>query len=143
MAFWTVYKHFEYQKMFFELVNAFVTFQAYINKILFELIDIICVVSLNNLLIYFKNRNSYVKHVKQVLNHFKKIWFICQIKSMRVFQKFRLIFWFYYKKSRYFNEFSSNKNHKKLIKIEIIQKHANIFWNLSIFIKNLFINIHT
>ena len=65
-TFWTTYGHFEYQVMPFELANAPVTFQTYINKILFELVDTICVVYLNDILIYFKNRNSHVK----MLNRF-------------------------------------------------------------------------
>ena len=74
--------------MFFELVNAFATFQAYINEILFELIDIICVVYLNNILIYFKNRDSYVKHVKQVLNHFKKHDLYVKLSKCEFFKNF-------------------------------------------------------
>ena len=68
-----IYEHFKYQIMLFELINASATFQTYINKILFELIDIICVVYFNDILIYFKNKDSYVKHVKQILNHLKNM----------------------------------------------------------------------
>ena len=71
MTFQMIYEYFEYQILFFELINAFTTFQTYINKILSELIDI-RVFYLNNILIYFKNKNSHVKHVKQILNHFQK-----------------------------------------------------------------------
>ena len=68
------------------MTNAFATFQTYINKILFELIDIICVVNLNNILIYFKNRNSHVKHVKEILNHFKKYDLYVKLKKCEIFK---------------------------------------------------------
>ena len=74
--------------MFFELANAFATFQAYINKILFELVDIICVVYLNNILIYFKNKDSYVKNVKQILNHFRKYDLYVKLNKWEFFKDF-------------------------------------------------------
>ena len=44
--------------MFFDFINASITFQAYINKILINLIDITYVVYLNDILIYnFKSAN--------------------------------------------------------------------------------------
>ena len=44
--------------MSFNLVNVSITFQAYINKVLINLIDIIYVVYLNDILIYnFKSTN--------------------------------------------------------------------------------------
>ena len=51
-AFRTRYEHFEYQVMPFGLANASATFQAYINKALRGLVDIICVIYLNDILIY-------------------------------------------------------------------------------------------
>ena len=51
-AFRTRYGHFEYQVMPFGLANASTTFQAYINKALRGLIDVICVVYLDDILIY-------------------------------------------------------------------------------------------
>ena len=88
MTFWTIYEYFKYPIMFFELINAFATFQAYINKILFELIDTICVIYLNDILIYFKNRDLYVKHVKQVLNHFRKYDLYVKLNKCEFFKNF-------------------------------------------------------
>ena len=51
-TFRTRYDHFEYQIMFFELINVSTIFQIYINKILRDFIDVICVVYLNDILIY-------------------------------------------------------------------------------------------
>ena len=45
--------------MSFNLVNASITFQIYINKILINLIDIICVVYLNDILIYNFESTNY------------------------------------------------------------------------------------
>ena len=74
--------------MFFQLINALATFQTYINKILFELIETICVVYLNDILIYLKNKNSYVKHVKQVLNLFKKYDLYVKLNKCKLFKNF-------------------------------------------------------
>jgi hypothetical protein len=51
-AFRTRYGHFEYLVMPFGLTNALASFQAYINKALSAYLDYICVVYLNNILIY-------------------------------------------------------------------------------------------
>ena len=52
MTFRIRYNYFEYQVMFFELINVLTIFQIYINKILRDFIDVICVVYLNDILIY-------------------------------------------------------------------------------------------
>ena len=51
-AFRTRYGHFEYLVMPFGLTNAPASFQAYINKALSAHLDHICVVYLDNILIY-------------------------------------------------------------------------------------------
>jgi len=53
--------------MLFELINAFVIFQTYINKILTKLLNDFCVVYLNNILIFFELNAKHVDHVKQIL----------------------------------------------------------------------------
>ena len=53
-AFYTHYSHFEYIVMPFRLANAPATFQAYINWVLAGLVDVFCVVYLDDILIYFK-----------------------------------------------------------------------------------------
>ena len=58
-TFRTRYKHFEYQIMFFDLINASTIFQIYINKVLWNFIDVICVVYLNNILIYNNKLTKY------------------------------------------------------------------------------------
>ena len=58
-TFRTRYDYFKYEIIFFELVNVFVTFQTLINKILRKLMNYICVIYLNNILIYFKTREKH------------------------------------------------------------------------------------
>ena len=53
------YNYFKYAVMFFELVNVFITFKILINKILRKLINHICVIYLNDILIYFKTREKH------------------------------------------------------------------------------------
>jgi hypothetical protein len=66
-AFRTRYGHFEYLVMPFGLTNAPATFQAYINDTLREFLDEFCVVYLDDILIYSKNRKEHIQHVKKVL----------------------------------------------------------------------------
>jgi len=66
-AFKTCYSHFKYLVMPFSLTNALITFQSYIHKALRILVDTICVVYLDNILIYLNNKDKYVEYVKQVL----------------------------------------------------------------------------
>jgi hypothetical protein len=63
-AFKTRYGHFEYLVMPFGLANAPSTFQAYINKALGDLVDSVCIVYLDDILIYSRNEQEHVEHVK-------------------------------------------------------------------------------
>jgi len=45
--------------MSFKLINALITFQVYINWALTELVNIFCVIYLNNILIYFSSLEEY------------------------------------------------------------------------------------
>ena len=72
MMFCTQYDHFEYMIMFFELINASVTFQAYINKIMIKLLNDFCMIYLNDIFIFFKNKIDHVEHVKQILKKLRK-----------------------------------------------------------------------
>ena len=70
-VFKTRYSHFKYLVMLFGLFNAPVTFQSYINKALGNLVDTICIIYLNNILIYLKDKSKYIKHIKQVLKRLR------------------------------------------------------------------------
>ena len=59
MTFRTRYNYFEYLIISFNLVNVLITFQAYINRVLINLINIIYVVYLNDILIYSVDLMNY------------------------------------------------------------------------------------
>jgi transposase InsO family protein len=71
-AFRTRYGHFEYLVMPFGLTNAPATFQSYINQALSGLVDIFCVVYLDDILIYSQTREEHTLHVRRVLERLKK-----------------------------------------------------------------------
>jgi len=51
----------------FGLTNAPATFQAYIYKALGHLVNSICIVYLDDILIYSRDKTEHEKHVKMVL----------------------------------------------------------------------------
>jgi hypothetical protein len=71
-AFRTRYGHFEYAVIPFGLANAPATFQTLINKALRGLVDHICVVYLDDILIYSKTREEHWDFVKQVLERLRQ-----------------------------------------------------------------------
>ena len=62
-AFKIKYKHFEYKIISFELINAFVIFQHYIDKIFADYLNIFVFICLNDIFIYPANDQKYTKHV--------------------------------------------------------------------------------
>jgi hypothetical protein len=58
--------------MSFSLTNTLATFQAYINKALFRLIDYFVVIYLNNILIYFKPREDYYAYIRIIIERLRK-----------------------------------------------------------------------
>ncbi len=70
-AFHTRYSHFEYLIMSFELANAPATFQAYINWALAEHMNFICVVYLNDILIYSQSEEEHKHHVCEILERLR------------------------------------------------------------------------
>ena len=61
------YSHFEYLIMSFELANALTIFQIYINCVLAEHMNSICVVYLDDILIYFQSLKKHKHHVCKIL----------------------------------------------------------------------------
>ena len=80
-AFCMWYDHFKYIIMLFNLFNASVTFQTYINKILTDMIDVFCVVYFNNILIYSSSLEKHWNHIKQVLKCLCKFQFFINLKK--------------------------------------------------------------
>jgi hypothetical protein len=66
-AFKTRYSLFEYIVMPFGLTNVLVTFQAYIYKALSYLINSICIMYLDDILIYSKIEKEHKTYIKIVL----------------------------------------------------------------------------
>ena len=56
----------------FSLTNAPATFQAYINRALLGLVDVCCVVYLDNILIYSESREAHVRHLRLVLERLRR-----------------------------------------------------------------------
>ncbi|TID16590.1 hypothetical protein E6O75_ATG11708 [Venturia nashicola] len=84
-AFRTRYGHFEYLVMPFGLANAPATFQAYINKALSGLVDSICVVYLDDVMIYSKTRSEHVRHVREVLTRLRQFGLYSNLKKCKFF----------------------------------------------------------
>jgi hypothetical protein len=70
-AFRTRYGHFEYTVMPFGLTNAPAQFQAYINETLAGLIDVSCIVYLDDILVFSDTEEDHVAHVKEVLQRLR------------------------------------------------------------------------
>src|SRR5207248_2170091 len=71
-AFRTWYGHFEYMVMPFGLANAPATFQAYINRALAGLVDVTCIMYIDDILIYSKDLKVHRRHVTEVLEQLRK-----------------------------------------------------------------------
>ena len=71
-AFRCRYGHFEYCVMPFGLANAPATFQSFINEVLGDLVDSICIVYLDDILIYSQNEEEHTQHVHRVLERLEQ-----------------------------------------------------------------------
>ncbi len=85
MMFHIHYDHFKYMIMSFNLINAFIIFQTYINKILTKLLNDFCVVYLNDILIFFIEKTDHVDHVKQILERLRKFKLYASLKKCEFF----------------------------------------------------------
>jgi hypothetical protein len=80
-AFRTRYGHFEYTVMPFGLTNAPATFQGYINRALSGLVDVFCVVYLDDILIFSDNEEEHWKHVAHVLERLQRYRLYANLKK--------------------------------------------------------------
>jgi len=80
-AFRTRYGHFEYLVMPFGLANAPATFQAYINHAMVGLLDVVCVVYLDDILIFSQNEEEHEEHVKMVLERLRQYNLYANLKK--------------------------------------------------------------
>ena len=79
------YKHFEYNVLFFELYNASIIFQIYINKILQKLLNIFYIIYLNDILVFLKNKVQHVKHLQLIMNKLQKHKFYIKLIKYKFF----------------------------------------------------------
>ena len=69
--------------MSFELTNTSIIFPTYINKILKELINVICVIYLNDILIFSEDSTKYRLHVQQILERLKDYKLYINLKKCK------------------------------------------------------------
>ena len=67
--------------MSFDLTNASITFQIYINKALRGLVDIICIIYLNDILIFSEDSTKHRRHVQQVLERLRDFELYVNLKK--------------------------------------------------------------
>jgi len=65
----------------FRLTNAPATFQAYINKALLGLLDITCIVYLDNIIVYFNNYEAYTHYMRIVLERLREYKLYINLKK--------------------------------------------------------------
>ena len=71
MIFHIHYNHFKYLIILFNLYNIFITFQYYINDILYDFLDEFYMIYLNDIFIYInKTHENHVKYIYQVFQYF-------------------------------------------------------------------------
>jgi transposase InsO family protein len=85
-AFRTRYGHYEYLVMPFGLANAPATFQSYMHKAMGELVDSICIVYLDDIIIYSQDRDAHEEHVKRVLERLRAYGLYYNLKKCRFFE---------------------------------------------------------
>ena len=67
--------------MFFELMNAFASFQSYIYLKLLEYLNIFYIVSLNDILIYSNDQSIHEKHIRLIFEKFRKFKLFASLKK--------------------------------------------------------------
>ncbi len=132
-TFYTRYDHFEYMIMLFDLINASVIFQTYINKILTEFINDFCVIYLNDILIFFVKKTDHINHVKQILKRLRKFKLYVNLKKCAFFiTKVNFLEFVIFTESVSMN----------LSRINIIKTwfRSKMYWKIQVFLK--FINFY-
>ena len=69
--------------MLFELTNASTIFQIYINKILKNLMNVTCVIYLNDILIFNDESANHRRHVQQILERLKNYELYVNLKKCK------------------------------------------------------------
>ncbi len=72
ITFITVLEAYKYKILFFELTNELISFQQYMNNVLWNFLNDFCQVYLNDILIYSKTRKKHRNHIKLILNQLRE-----------------------------------------------------------------------
>ena len=127
------YDHFKYMIMSFNLINASVIFQTYINKILTKLLNDFYVIYLNDILIFFIKKTDHVNNVKQILKRLRKFKLYASLKKCV----------FFITKVNFLKFIIFTKNvSMNLSRIDIIKTwfKSKMYWKIQVFLR--FINFY-
>ncbi len=83
ITFQTKYRIYWYNILSFDLYNNPITFQHYINEILFDLLNKCYTIYIDDILIYSTNIEEYEGHIKTVLDRFRKTGLYIDIKKSK------------------------------------------------------------
>ncbi len=97
--------------MLFDLINASNFFQIYMNQTLFEFLDIIYLIYLNDILIFNKIRKKHVYHIRQILDKLQILKLYIKLSKCKFFKK--ELFFLEYKVEK--REISMKKNQVQII----------------------------
>ena len=97
--------------MLFDLINASTFFQIYMNQTLFEFLNIICLIYLNDILIFSKIREKHVHHIQQILDKLQILKLYIKLFKCKFFKK--ELFFLEYKIKK--KEISMKKNRVQII----------------------------
>ena len=132
-TFCTHYDHFKYMIILFNLINMFIIFQTYINKILTELLNDFCVIYLNDILIFFVEKTDHINHVKQILKRLRKFKLYASLKKCEFFiTKINFLEFVIF-----IENISMNSSRVNIIKTWLRSK---MYWKIQVFLK--FINFY-
>ncbi len=109
--FCTRFDLYEYFVMFFDLINASTFFQIYMNQTLFEFLNIICLVYLNDILIFSETCKKHVHHVQQILDKLQILKLYIKLSKCKFFKK--ELFFLEYKVEK--REISMKKNQVQIV----------------------------
>lgn len=72
----------------FGLANAPATFQAYIHRALAGLVDVCCIVYLDDILIFSESEAEHLQHIKQVLGRLRQFKLYAKLPKCAFYQEY-------------------------------------------------------
>ncbi len=111
ITFCTRFDLYKYLVMLFDLINVSTFFQIYMNQTLFKFLDIICLIYLNDILIFSKTCKKHVHHIWQILDKLQILKLYIKLFKCKFFKK--ELFFLKYKVEK--REISMKKNQVQII----------------------------